>query len=99
MAKSNAETWCAYVASIIETYLRQNPPAEAREKAIAGIILRRLSFLGPKLKITTPEQYAEVLAEAINLACHEPEINTPEADRLNELTEALLVYEGVNFKL
>lgn len=39
----DGKTWAAYVAGIIETYLNSKPVAdEVREKAIAGIIERRL---------------------------------------------------------
>jgi len=49
--------------------------------------------------ITTPEQRLAVLAEIGELMKGDPDINTPEADRLNELTEALIVYEQVYFPL
>jgi hypothetical protein len=41
----DGKRWSAYVAGIIETYLQQSPAAEVREKAVAGIIERRLRFL------------------------------------------------------
>ena len=41
-ADKDAKTWTAYVAGIVETYLNGSPSPEVREKAIAGIIARRL---------------------------------------------------------
>lgn len=41
-ADKDAKTWAAYVAGIVETYLNGSPSPEVREKAIAGIIERRL---------------------------------------------------------
>lgn len=49
--------------------------------------------------IENADQYHVVLEELTRLVSDDPDINTPEADRLNELTEALLVYEHINFNL
>jgi len=64
-------TWCTYIAGMIETYLQQNPAADVREEAIAGIIERRLRFLATQQ--APSGQQAEPVITALSMLYREAE--------------------------
>lgn len=45
LVQQEDKNWAAYVAGMIETYIKQSPSLAIREKAIAGIIERRMCFI------------------------------------------------------
>jgi hypothetical protein len=50
-----ADAWPGYIAGMIETYLQSNPAADVRERAITGIIERRMCFAPPAASLREQE--------------------------------------------